>query len=284
MSGINRVVFVGDKPLSEHIAGFYDDPLGYVMFNWPWGKSGTRLEKFDGPEDWIKELLEDLGKEIRSRKFNGRHAVLPVRTSVAGGHGTGKTTFLCLLAKFILDTRPYSRGIISNSRAGVLEQITFPDLKMWNALSYTGHLWEVDTTAESLSIRNKQFPMQWFASGERAHTANAEGFAGLFAARSSPFYLFDDAAFVTNRIAQVVEGGLTDGEPFFLMVGTNTRGKGYFAETQKPSSSGRWIQRTIDSRETILVHPEFPQRMIDTYGEDSDIVRVRVRGLPPVCA
>jgi hypothetical protein len=42
-----------------------------------------------------------------------------------------------------------------------------------------------------------------------------------------------------------------------------------------------WVHRSIDSRDCSLPNKELIKEWIDTYGEDSDFIRVRVRGLPP---
>jgi hypothetical protein len=46
-------------------------------------------------------------------------------------------------------------------------------------------------------------------------------------------------------------------------------------------SAKRWNSRTIDSRQCSLTNQQQIAEWIEDYGEDSDFVRVRVRGLPP---
>ena len=46
--------------LANDIAGFTHDPLGYVLYNFPWGVPGTPLEKHTGPRKWQRETLERL--------------------------------------------------------------------------------------------------------------------------------------------------------------------------------------------------------------------------------
>ena len=42
-----------------------------------------------------------------------------------------------------------------------------------------------------------------------------------------------------------------------------------------------WVHKAIDSRDCALPNKELIAEWIETYGVDSDFVRVRVRGLPP---
>jgi hypothetical protein len=50
------------QTLIEHIATFGLDPLGCVLFAFPWGEAGTELADAAGPRDWQRELLAELGR------------------------------------------------------------------------------------------------------------------------------------------------------------------------------------------------------------------------------
>jgi hypothetical protein len=84
-----------DTGLVERIAEFVDDPLGFVLFAYPWRERGG-LQDFDGPDTWQRKLLEDIGRAVRSRGFDGLNAVLPVRMAISSGHGIGKSVLLGL--------------------------------------------------------------------------------------------------------------------------------------------------------------------------------------------
>lgn len=43
---------------------FRQDPLGFVLWAYTWGKPGP-LEKYDGPDEWQAEFLRELGEEGR---------------------------------------------------------------------------------------------------------------------------------------------------------------------------------------------------------------------------
>jgi hypothetical protein len=45
--------------LYTRILSFKYDPVGFVMYAFPWGKTGTPLEKFDAPRQWqLVELIK----------------------------------------------------------------------------------------------------------------------------------------------------------------------------------------------------------------------------------
>ena len=50
-----------DIKLSEAIAEYYDDPLGGVLFLYPWGEAGKPLATSSGPNREQAEFLKDLG-------------------------------------------------------------------------------------------------------------------------------------------------------------------------------------------------------------------------------
>jgi hypothetical protein len=45
------------QTLIEHVATFALDPLGFVLFAFPWGEAGAELADATGPRDWQRELL-----------------------------------------------------------------------------------------------------------------------------------------------------------------------------------------------------------------------------------
>jgi hypothetical protein len=78
----------------------------------------------------------------------------------------------------------------------------------------------------------------------------------------------------------VAEGGKTDGEPMHFVFGNPTRNTGAFAECFGKMRH-RWITRQIDSRQVQITNKGLIAGWVDDYGEDSDFVRVRVRGVFP---
>jgi hypothetical protein len=79
----------------------------------------------------------------------------------------------------------------------------------------------------------------------------------------------------------VAEGGLTDGEPMIFCFGNVTRSTGHFYRVCFGSQRARWKTMCIDARESRFTNKTLIAEWIQDYGEDSDFVRVRVRGLPP---
>ena len=64
-----------------------DNPLAFVMFNFPWGEAGTPLEHFTGPRKWQRQVLIDLAEHIK--RNNGQIDFSVLRLAIASGRGIG---------------------------------------------------------------------------------------------------------------------------------------------------------------------------------------------------
>ena len=82
-----------DELLTQELAAYYADPLGFVMMAYPWGQPGTELEHEKGPDENQKRFLIDLGKAVAARAFNGTDPVMPILMTETSGHGTGKASW-----------------------------------------------------------------------------------------------------------------------------------------------------------------------------------------------
>lgn len=266
--------------IAEDLARFYADPFGYVMWCFPWGEKGTPLEQYSGPRQWQKDFLIDLGNEIKARGFNGINPVTPIQESTGSGHGIGKSALSAFLIKFILDTRPFSKGCVTANTSDQLKTKTWGELGKWHNMSLTKQFFTYNSGKGSMTLYNNQYPEIWRCDALTCREENSEAFAGLHASNSTPFYLFDEGSAVPEKIYEVAQGGLTDGEPMFFIFGNPTRNTGFFRETFGKYKH-RWKTRQIDSRDVEGTNKELFQSWINDYGLDSDFVKVRVRGIFP---
>jgi hypothetical protein len=123
-------------------------------------------------------------------------------------------------------------------------------------------------------------PESWRVDAQTCAKENSESFAGLHAANSTPFYIYDEASAIDDSIWEVSEGGLTDGEPMWFVFGNPTRSSGRFFQCFNRMKH-RWVTQQIDSRTAKMTNKAKIKEWVDDYGEDSDFVRVRVRGMFP---
>ena len=263
--------------LAQDISRFYDNPLGFVMYVFPWGKAGTILEKHDGPDKWQTEFLLKLGEEVRARKFDGHNAVAPVRMCTVSGHGTGKSVAAAWVTLWIMSTRPHCRGVITASTFQQLSTRTWAAVSQWLRMSVVADWFEI--SSDRLWYKGQKD--SWFATAQTAVEQNSESFAGIHAASSSPFVIFDESSGVPDRIYEVSMGATTDGEPFVLALGNATRNSGWFFRAAFGSERSRWIRFSVDSRDSRFANKELLAQWIEDFGIDSDFCRVRILGEAP---
>lgn len=263
--------------VAEEMGRFVYDPLAYVMFVYPWGEG--ELSGFDGPDQWQKDVLNQIGAELKARKFDGVNPVAPLMMATASGHGIGKSALTAWITNWIMDTRPFANGVITANTAPQLETKTWAEIAKWNRRSITRDLYEVSTGKGNMKMVRKGYKDSWKVVAQTCKEENSEAFAGLHAANSTPFYIFDEASAVPDKIWEVAEGGLTDGEPIWLAFGNGTRASGRFRDAFFKGK--RWITRQIDSRTAKMTNKALIETWEREYGEDSDFFRVRVKGQFP---
>jgi hypothetical protein len=267
-----------EQMLVEDMGRFYADPLGFVLYAYPWG-SGV-LKDFDGPFKWQRDVLIDIGLKVAANGFDGIHAVDPILEGVASGHGIGKSALTGWLVDWIMSTRPHAQGTVTANTSSQLETKTWAQIAKWTKLCITSHWFTVNTGRGSMKMYHKDYPESWFCSAQTCKEENSEAFAGQHAVTSTSFYIFDEASAVPNPIWEVAEGGLTDGEPMLFVFGNPTKNAGRFFDCFNKLRH-RWKTWRIDSRTVPITNKVQIQAWADDYGDDSDFFRVRVKGVFP---
>lgn len=265
-----------DLALAEWARDCADDPLRFVLEGYPWQEPGA-LQDYDGPDTWQHDFLVRLGEQVRARGFNGSDAVAAIREAVSSGHGIGKTSITAWVVDWIMSTRPFCHGTVTANSFPQLQTKTWAAIQKWTKLCVTAE-WFV-LTSERMYHRDHRD--NWFVAAQSSKEENSESFAGQHAADSTSFYIFDESSAIAEVIFDVAEGGLTDGEPMIFVLGNPTKSQGRFHQICFGSLRGRWNQTIIDSRDSKFTNKAQIAEWIQDYGEDSDFVRVRVRGLPP---
>lgn len=281
-----------EAELAMAMGELYAEPLTFVIWAYEWGaEPALRLVKLPepwsltyrsehGPDAWACEILQDIGRQVRERKFDGVTPVEAIRMAVSSGHGIGKGVLTSWLADWIMSTRPNARGVVTASTSPQLESKTWAQIATWTKRCVTAHWFNVTTGRGSMKMTANEAPESWRCDAQTSKQENSESFAGLHAADSSPFYLVDESSGVPDSIANVMQGGLTDGEPFLVALGNPTKNTGWFHAAFN-GMRHRWNTRQIDSRTVQITNKSLIQQWVDDFGESSDFVKVKVRGLFP---
>jgi hypothetical protein len=263
-----------DLQLIEDIAGFYADPLGFIMYAFPWGEPGTPLEKEAGPDSW----QVDICGAIRERLLAGMDAdealAEAIQVAVASGHGIGKTAFIAWLILWFMSTRDFPQVVVTANTSAQLQTKTWRELAKWHklAINRDWFVWSATKFAHVL------YPEVWFAAAIPWTETNSEAFAGTH--EKHVLVIFDEGSAIADKIWEVSEGAMTTPGAMWIVFGNPTQNTGRFADCFGKFKH-RWITRQVDSRTAKMANKSHIQKWIDDYGEDHDFVRVRVRGLFP---
>ena len=92
--------------------------------------------------------------------------------------------------------------------------------------------------------------------------------------------IFDEASGIADIIWEVAEGAMTTPGAMWIAFGNPTRNTGRFRECFGKFRH-RWLTKQVDSRTCKMADKAKLNEWVDDYGEDSDFVRIRVRGVFP---
>ena len=252
-----------DADLTEDIAEFYDDPLGFVYYAFEWGEG--LLEGFDGPDKWQSEQLVRIGEKFQNDPET------TIREAVASGHGIGKSALVAWIILWAMSTRPHLNGVITANTTTQLSTKTWRELALWHKRSINQHWF----TWTATKFFHKQHPETWFCAAIPNTEHNSEAFAGLHA--QHVLVLYDEASGIPDIIWEVTEGALTTPRAMWFVYGNPTRNTGRFRSCFAEDSR-RWTNHQIDSRTAKMTNKKELQEWLEVYGEDSDFFRVRVKG------
>ena len=276
----------GIEELIETLAGFELDPYGFVLWAFPWGEPGP-LET-EQLEDWQVEFLTTLGEGLRlgmaryDALDHAKSMISPMRMSRATGHGVGKSALAAMITWWAVSTMVDTKGVVTANTETQLKTKTWPEIAKWHRMFIARDLFEV--TATAIFPRDQEHSRTWRIDIVPWSKHNTEAFAGLHNMRRRIFILFDEASAIDDVIHEVTEGALTDAHTqiIWIQFGNPTKNTGRFRQTAPDGKFGhRWDFRALDSRTVRRTNKEQIAEWVADYGEDSDFVRVRVKGTFP---
>ncbi len=260
-----------EEQLIEDIGRYCRDPLGFAKYAWPWGEVGE-LSESTGPRDWQEVVLNDIGYHLQSaERFR------PLMVAVASGHGIGKSALISIIDHWARSTCEDCRVVVTANTEAQLRTKTWPEMSKWTRLAINSHWFEVGAT--TIAVRDKAHERVWRTDAIAWSDNNTEAFAGLHNKGKRIVVIYDEASAISDRIWEVTEGALTDSdtEIIWIAFGNPTKNTGRFRECFGRFKH-RWVTRQIDSRGIEGTNREQMEKWVQDYGEDSDFVRVRVRG------
>lgn len=262
-----------DLELMRECGSYYDDPYGFVLFCYPWGKEGTELADETGPDTWQKQVLEDVAKAI---KENSANAMMPILYAISSGNGIGKTCLIAWIIHWFASTRDFAEIKVTSGKKEQLLGTTWRELAKWHKLAINQHYFNWTATRYSYVL----YPETWFAQAVTWSKNNKEAFQGTH--DKHVLFVFDEASAIDDAIWEAADGSMTTPGAMWFAFGNPNKAKGRFADCFARFKH-RWITRQIDSRTAKKANLPYLNGMIEDHGIDSDYVRVRVLGQFPKC-
>lgn len=249
------------------------DPKRYCLDSFPWGTDDL---KEPGPRVWQMEELEALTTHLQDpvKRFQ------PYRVAIASGHGIGKSAFIGMVTNWGMACYKDCKVVMTANTEGQLTTKTMPEVGKWFKKSVNSSKFKVN--AMSIHSTDKEHEKSWRVDAVSWSENNTEAFAGLHNKDKIIILIFDEGSAISDKVYEVAEGALTDKNTIiiWLVFGNPTRNVGRFKECFGKLKH-RWRNKQIDSRNVEGTNKEQIDQWVKDYGEDSDFVKVRVRGIFP---
>lgn len=208
------------------------------------------------PDDWQKDALMDLAENPK--------------VAIKSGQGVGKTGMEAVALLWFLCCYPYPRIVATAPTKQQLHDVLWSEISKW--MSKSPLLSEILkwTKTYIYMVGNEK---RWFAVARTAtKPENMQGFH-----EDNMLFIVDEASGVADPIMEAILGTLSGENNKLLMCGNPTRTSGTFYDA---FHADRAIYRchTVSSADSPRTNKENIESLIRKYGEDSNVVRVRVKG------
>lgn len=263
-----------EEELLEELGSYADDPLGFVLWAFPWGEENTELARYKEPHPWQMDYFEQLGDNLRKGE--------PVLNAASSGHGTGKSAKMGMVSWWAMGTVPGTRGVITANTEGQLKTKTWVEISKWGRLFIARQFFRIDATA--IFARDPDLAREWRLDLIPWSEQNPQAFAGLHNAGKRVFVGYDEASAISDIIWETTEGALTDEDTQIIwdVQGNPTQDTGRFRECFPGGKfNHRWNCFEINSEDVPGVNKNQLRKWEQDHGRDSDFYRVRVLGKFP---
>lgn len=223
---------------------YWDDPVAFV-------RDVLEVE----PDVWQVETLDALATNAK--------------VSVRSGQGVGKTALEAWAVIWYLCCRPNPKVICTAPTRQQLHDVLWAEIAKW----LEGTLVKNFLKWTKTKVYMVGYEERWFATARTAtKPENMQGFHEDFM-----LFVVDEASGVADNIMEAILGTLSGAENKLLMCGNPTRTSGVFYDSHHRDRVDYHTLKvsSYDSRRT---NKENIASLLRKYGEESDVVRVRVHG------
>lgn len=196
------------------------------------------------------------------------------RTAVKSGQGVGKTAATAIVILWFLSCFPFARVVATAPTGHQLHDVLWSELSKWQSQSPI--LSEILKWTKTY-IYVKGMEKRWFAVARTSNKAeNMQGFH-----EDNLLFVVDEASGVMDAIIEAINGTLSGVNNKLVILGNPTQTAGFFYEAFTVDRD-LYATQTVDSEKSPRTNKENIAALKRKYGEDSNVVRVRVKGLFPL--
>lgn len=262
------------NPSRQFLIDSIASPLTWVYGAFDWG-SGELRPKDDDPEPGPDRWQIDVLLLIEQKHLTISEAL---QIAVSSGHGIGKSALIAWIILWFITTRANCNGIVTANTGKQLTGKTWREVGVWLRRIKPPILEECPLVMTATKLYHSLHERTWFINAIEWSEKNPEAFAGLHG--DHVLVLFDEGSAIPQTIWDTTSGAMTTAGAMWIVFGNPTRNNGAFFECFHKYRH-RWITRQIDSRTAKKTGKKQIENWVQDYGEDSDFVRVRVRGVFP---
>lgn len=233
-----------DVDWSEIVGVYYNDPVAFAedFLNFK-------------PDDWQAKVMYDVCDYPQ--------------TAVKSGQGVGKTGVESAIILWYLCTRPNAKIIATAPTKQQLQDVLWSEVSKWLVNTKLERL----VTWTKTKIYMNGHGERWFAVAKTSNRPeNMQGYH-----EKNMIFIVDEASGIDDEVMEAVLGTLTGEENKLLMMGNPTKISGIFYDAFHKDRRD-YRTHTVDSRNSPRASKDNIRRLINRYGEESDVVAVRVRG------
>lgn len=235
-------------------------------------------ERYAGSAELFAIEVQGILPSSQQRELFGSVSASRSRTSVASGHGTGKTTSIANIVLWHLLCYPMSVTLLTANDMDQLKATLWKEIGVALERIRRGpHGWTAEHVEilANASCRVVGFEQVWFVESKTANEKTANKMAG----RHGEWLLIigDEASTLPDNVLTTLTGALTEQHNRMLLTSQPTRNAGYFYRTHHDLAArngGEWTPLVFDSFDSPFVSDDSLMELWGAYDDDERNVRL----------
>lgn len=235
-------------------------------------------ERYAGSAERFAIEVQGIKPSSQQRELFSSVSVSRSRTSVASGHGTGKTTSIANIVLWHLLCYPMSVTLLTANDMDQLKATLWKEIGVALERIRRGpHGWVADHVEilANATCRIIGFEQVWFVESKTANEKTANKMAG----RHGEWLLIigDEASTLPDNVLTTLTGALTEQHNRMLLTSQPTRNAGFFYRTHNDlaiQNGGEWTPLVFDSFDSPFVSDDSLLELWNSYDDDERNVRL----------